>query len=171
VSFAVFVLGLVTLQRAGELVLSRVNTQRLLRRGAVEIVSGHYPWMVAIHASWLAALWIFGRDQQVNPVALSGYLILQVLRCWILWTLGPRWTTRIIVLPGSPLVCTGPYRYLSHPNYAVVAGEIALLPLALGLPSLALLFTILNAAILAVRIRAENGALAPSREISADGVS
>jgi methyltransferase len=82
-------------------------------------------------------------------------------------TLGPRWTTRIIVLPGQPLVSAGPYRYLSHPNYAVVAGEIAVLPLALGLPRLALAFTILNAAVLFIRIRAENRALDASRETMA----
>jgi len=100
----------------------------------------------------------------VNVVALAGYLILQCLRFWIIWTLGSRWTTRIIVLPEQPLVSAGPYRFLSHPNYAVVAGEIAVLPLVLGLPLLAIVFTILNAAVLAIRIRAENLALAASRE-------
>ncbi len=89
--------------------------------------------------------------------------MLQGLRVWVMWTLGPRWTTRIIVLPGRPLVSAGPYRFLSHPNYAVVAGEIAVLPLALGLPWLAAVFTVLNAAVLAIRIRAENRALATSR--------
>jgi methyltransferase len=81
----------------------------------------------------------------------------------VVWTLGSRWTTRIIVLPEQPLVTAGPYRFLSHPNYAVVAAEIALLPLVLGLPLLAAVFTVLNAAVLAVRIRAENRALAVSR--------
>jgi methyltransferase len=82
-------------------------------------------------------------------------------------TLGARWTTRIIVLPEQPLVSRGPYRFLSHPNYAVVIGEIAVLPLVLGLPALAVIFTILNAAVLVIRIRAENRALAASREITA----
>jgi methyltransferase len=82
----------------------------------------------------------------------------------VMWTLGSRWTTRIIVLPGRPLVSAGPYRFLSHPNYAVVAGEIAVLPLVLGLPLLAVVFTILNAAVLAIRIAAENRALAASRK-------
>jgi methyltransferase len=85
---------------------------------------------------------------------------MQGLRLWVLATLGERWTTRIIVLPGAPLVAAGPYRYLSHPNYAVVVGEIALLPLALHLPWLALLYTILNAAVLFIRIRVEGRALA-----------
>jgi methyltransferase len=82
-------------------------------------------------------------------------------------TLGARWTTGIIVLPGQKLVSAGPYRYLSHPNYAVVIGEIAALPLVLGLPWLAVIFTILNAAVLTIRIRAENRALAGLRGIAA----
>jgi methyltransferase len=91
------------------------------------------------------------------------YIALQGLRLWVMWTLGARWTTRIIILPGEPLVAAGPYRFLPHPNYAVVAGEIAILPLVLGLPWLAALFTVLNAAVLFIRIRAENRALAASR--------
>jgi methyltransferase len=130
--------------------------------GAVEVGPGHYPFIVAVHAAWLISLWGFGRQQPVNIVALVGYLSLQGFRFWILWTLGPRWTTRIIVLPKQPLVSAGPYRFLSHPNYAVVAGEIAVLPLALNLPLLATIFTILNTAVLAIRIRAENRALAAS---------
>jgi methyltransferase len=164
VTSAELILGAVTLQRAGELVVSHYNTRRLLARGAVEVAPRHYPLVVAVHAAWLVSLWVFGRDQPVEIVALSFYLVLQGLRFWVMRTLGPRWTTRIIVLPHQPLVSAGPYRYLSHPNYAVVAGEIATLPLVLGLPLLAALFTILNAAVLAIRIRAENRALAASRE-------
>jgi methyltransferase len=159
VSFASAILLLVTLQRLGELVLSHTNTRRLMARGAIEIGAGHYPLVVSVHATWLIALWIWGRDQDVILPALVGFIVLQGLRLWILATLGPRWTTRIIVLPGEPLVASGPYRYFSHPNYAVVAGEIALLPLALQLPLLALIFTLLNAAVLAIRIRTEARAL------------
>ncbi|MGY4475196.1 isoprenylcysteine carboxyl methyltransferase family protein [Bradyrhizobium sp. USDA 3364] len=161
-SFASVVLALVTLQRLGELVLSRRNTKRLLARGAIEIGASHYPLIVLVHAGWLIALWIWGRNQDVNPAALTAFLMLQGLRLWILATLGPRWTTRIIVLPGVPLVASGPYRFFPHPNYAVVIGEIALLPLALHLPVLALVFTVLNLAVLAVRIRAESRALSVS---------
>jgi methyltransferase len=157
---AEIILALVTLQRAAELVVAHRNTRRLMARGAVELASGHYPLVVAMHAGWLIALWVFGRDQPVSAIALSAYLVLQGLRGWVFWTLGARWTTRIIVLPGERLVSAGPYRYLSHPNYAVVAGEIAVLPLVLHLPWIAAIFTILNAGVLAIRIRAENRALA-----------
>ena len=158
-SFAAIILALVTLQRIGELVLSRYNTARLLARGAIEIGADHYPLVVAVHAAWLIALWAWGRDQDVNSVALSLFVALQGVRLWILATLGPRWTTRIIVLPGAPLVASGPYKYFPHPNYAVVAAEIALLPLALHLLLLALIFTALNAAVLVIRIRVEARAL------------
>jgi methyltransferase len=166
VSAAEFILGLVTLQRAAELVLSHYNTRRLKARGAVEVAGGHYPLMVAVHATWLSALWVFGHDQPIHVTALLFYLALQALRVWVMLTLGPRWTTRIIVLPEHPLVSAGPYRFLSHPNYAVVIGEIAVLPLVLGLPLLAVVFTILNAGVLMIRIRAENRALARSRELT-----
>lgn len=159
-SFASTILLLVTLQRLGELVLSRRNTSRLLARGAIEVGANHYPLIVLVHTAWLIALWIWGRDQDVGLAALSGFIVLQALRLWVLATLGPRWTTRIIVLPGEPLVAAGPYKYLAHPNYAIVTGEIALLPLALHLPLLALIFSALNAAVLAIRIRAETSALA-----------
>jgi methyltransferase len=122
-----------------------------------------------VHAAWLISLWIFGHDQPLNAVALLLYIALQGLRLWVMWTLGARWTTRIIILPGEPLVAAGPFRFLPHPNYAVVAGEIAILPLALGLPWLAALFTVLNATVLFIRIRAENRALAASRTMLARG--
>jgi methyltransferase len=162
VNLASVILVLVTVQRLGELVLSRYNTSKLLARGAIEVGAGHYPLIVSVHAAWLIALWIWGRDESVNLVALAVFIALQGLRVWIIATLGARWTTRIIVLPGEPLVASGPYRYLSHPNYAVVAAEIATLPLALHLPVLALIFTGLNAAVLAVRLRAETRALSGS---------
>jgi methyltransferase len=161
------ILAAVTLQRAGELVVSRHNTRRLMARGAVEVAPGHYPLIVAVHAGWLISLWVLGHHQPVNIAFLVGYLVLQGLRFWMLWTLGARWTTRIIVLPEQPLVSAGPYRFLPHPNYAIVAGEIAVLPLVLGLPLLAAVFTVLNAAVLAIRISAENRALAASRETMA----
>ena len=159
-SAAEILLALVTLQRGAELVIANHNTRKLLARGAVEVAPRHYLLIVAMHTAWLTALWIFGRDQAVNLLILPFYIVLQGFRFWVMRTLGSRWTTRIIVLPRQALVAAGPYRFLSHPNYAVVAAEIALLPLVLGLTWLAAIFTVLNAAVLAIRIRAENRALA-----------
>jgi methyltransferase len=158
-TLAVAILIFVTLQRLGELVLARHNTQRLFARGATEVAPSHYSLMVAMHTAWLVALWAWGYDQPVDLVWLGIFVILQCLRLWVIATLGSRWTTRIIVLPNAPLVINGPYRFLSHPNYVVVASEIAALPLALNLPVIAMIFSILNAAILWIRIRAEKQAL------------
>ncbi len=168
---AELILALVTLQRTGELAFAQRNTSRQLARGAIELASGHYPLIVAVHAAWLISLWWFGHDQDVNITALAAYLVLQCLRVWVFWTLGSRWTTRIVVVPGETLVSTGPYRFLSHPNYAVVVGEIAVLPLVFYLPLIAAIFSILNAATLAIRIRAENRALAASRQTTIAGTS
>lgn len=156
---AVAILGLVTLQRLLELGLSGRNTRRLLDRGAVEHGRGHYPAMIALHVAWLAALWLAAPGRQVNVPLLILYLLVQALRAWTLASLGERWTTRIIVLAGAPLVKRGPYRFISHPNYVIVSLEVALLPLVFGLVEMALVFSLLNAVMLWVRIRAENRAL------------
>jgi methyltransferase len=120
---------------------------------------------VLLHALWLAGLWLFGWARPLNSIWLTCFLVLQVLRFWTLMTLGRRWTTRIIVLPGAPIVANGLYRFVSHPNYLVVVGEIAVLPLCLGLPCLALAFSVANVAILSIRIRAENAALTGLRYV------
>ena len=156
---AIVVLALVTAQRLGELVLARRNTARLLARGGVEHGAAHYPVIVALHAAWLAGLWVLAWDRPVHAGWLGAYLVLQGLRAWVLLSLGSRWTTRIITLPGETLVRRGPYRFVPHPNYLVVAGEIAVLPLVFGLPLYALAFSALNAVVLAIRIRAETRAL------------
>ena len=162
-SLTVAVLALVTIERVCELFLARRNTKRLLAAGATEYGAQHYPLIVALHAAWLAALWIAAPGRPVSLAWLLVFAVFQGLRVWVLATLGPRWTTRIIVLPGEPLVARGPYRFMRHPNYAVVIGEIAALPLAFGLPFQAIAFSISNAAVLFVRIRAENAALSGSR--------
>lgn len=159
-SLSVVVLALVTVQRLGELMLSRRNTKRLIAQGAVEHAPGHYPLIVALHAAWLAGLWWLAWDRPVQWPWLVVFILLQAARVWVLATLGGRWTTRIIVLPGAPLVRKGPYRFLSHPNYAVVVAEILVLPLAFGLLLYGLAFSVLNAAVLSIRIRAEQKALA-----------
>ena len=153
------ILALVTLQRLGELWLSNRNTRRLLSQGGREHASGHYPLIVAVHALWLATLWWFGLGRPVDPFWLVMFVIVEIARVWVLASLGPRWTTRIIVLPEAPLVRRGPYRLVDHPNYVVVVAEIAVLPLVFGLWPVALVFSALNAAVLAIRIRAENAAL------------
>ena len=153
------ILALVTLQRLGELWLANRNTRRLLSQGAREHAPGHYPLIVAVHALWLATLWWFGLDRPLDIFWLAMFVIVEIARIWVLASLGPRWTTRIIVLPEAPLVRRGPYRFVNHPNYLVVIAEIVVLPLVFGLWPVALIFSALNAAALAIRIRAENAAL------------
>ena len=162
-TLAGLILGLVTLQRLGELALSKRNTDRLRAQGAHEVAAGHYPLIVALHAAWLAGLWylvVYRDADAVSWVWLGVFAVLQLLRVWVIATLGPRWTTRIIVLPGAPLVASGPYRFVSHPNYCVVAAEILVLPLVFGLLWYAVAFSMLNAVALWIRIRAEAAALA-----------
>jgi len=164
--WAALILGLVTAQRLGELVLARRNTNRLLAQGAHEVGAAHYPLIVALHAAWLLGLWYLAvfrvpAGQNVNLVWLLLFVVLQLARVWVIASLGGRWTTRIIVLPGAPLVRRGPYRFLSHPNYWVVAGEILVLPLVFGLLSYGLVFLAFNAAIMWIRIRTEAAALKP----------
>lgn len=156
---ALALLIFVTAQRLAELAHARRNTRMLLRRGAYEAGAGHYPLLVAMHAAWLAGLFMLAPGRSLNFGWLLAFVALQLLRLWVLATLKGRWTTRIIVLPGAPLVLSGPYRFLRHPNYAIVAGEIAVLPLTFGLTLYALIFSLINAAILCIRIRAENAAL------------
>ncbi|NUQ17476.1 MAG: hypothetical protein HOP95_03330 [Sphingomonas sp.] len=155
----IVILALVTLQRLGELWLANRNTRRLLAQGARERGAGHYPLIVAVHTLWLLSLWWLALPRPVHLFWLALFVLIEVARVWVLMTLGARWTTRIIVLPQAPLVGRGPYRLVNHPNYLVVIGEIAVLPLVFGLWQVALVFTLLNAAVLTVRIREENRAL------------
>ena len=155
----VVVLTLVTLQRLGELWLSQRNTRRLLEQGAREHAPGHYPLIVVLHAAWLLTLWFFALRRPIHPFWLALFVLVELARIWVLASLGPRWTTRIIVLPDAPLVSRGPYRWINHPNYVVVIAEIAVLPLVFGLWQAALVFSLLNAAVLTIRIREENHAL------------
>ncbi|WP_062786319.1 isoprenylcysteine carboxyl methyltransferase family protein [Novosphingobium capsulatum] len=161
------IMAFVTLQRLSELVIARRNTARLMAQGAREVGANHYPVMVAMHTAWLAVLWFTVGGRPIFLPLLAVFAVLQLLRVWVLATLGPRWTTRIIVTRDAPLVKRGPFRFVRHPNYMVVTAEIAVLPLTFGLVWVALLFTVLNAAMLTVRIRAENSALYGSAGISA----
>lgn len=157
---SVLILGLVTAQRLGELVIARWNTRRLLAQGGTEHGAEHYPLMVGLHAAWLVGLWLLAWDRPANLAWAAVYGVLEVLRVWVLLSIGRRWTTRIIVVPGEILVRKGPYRFIPHPNYAVVVGEIAVLPLVFGLTAYAVVFSLLNASLLWLRVRAEEAALA-----------
>lgn len=163
-TLAIAILAFVTLERLGELWLASRNTNRLKARGAREEGAGHYPFLVALHVLWLASLWWFAPAREVDAFWLAMFVLLIVARFWIIATLGERWTTRIMVLPDTPPVRHGPYRWFNHPNYLVVIGEIAVLPLVFRLWEIALVFSIVNAVLLAVRIRAEDKALGRSRD-------
>lgn len=155
----IVILAFVTIERLAELWFARTNTRRLLARGAREHGRAHYPLIVAVHVLWLISLWWLARTRPIDGFWLAIFVLLELARLWVLVTLGRRWTTRIIVLPDAPLVDRGPYRFLNHPNYWVVIGEIAVLPLVFGVWQVSLLFTALNVAVLTVRIREENRAL------------
>jgi len=160
---------LVAAQRVAELALSRRNTARLKAAGAVEHGAAHYPLFVLLHGGWLVALFfVVPGDAPVHLGWLGAFILLQAGRIWVLWSLGPNWSTRVLVVPGMQLVARGPYRWLRHPNYLVVVCEIAVLPLAFGAETLALVFTLLNALLIAHRIHVEEKALAAARGSSGD---
>jgi methyltransferase len=164
VSLCHWLVLLVSLQRLAEVAWSRRNEQRLLAAGGIEVGAAHYPLFFVLHGSWLAALWLLvPANAPVIWPLLVLFALLQAARLWVITSLGRYWTTRIITVPGAPLVRRGPYRWLKHPNYFVVAGEIAVLPLAFGAWEIALLFSTLNALLLWHRIRVEEQALAPRR--------
>ena len=147
-----------------ELAYARRNTRRLLAMGGHEVAPGHYPLIVSLHVAWFAAMALCIRPDHPASLWLLGlFAILQVMRAWAIHSLGPSWTTRIITVPGAPLVRTGPYRWLHHPNYLVVMGEIATLPAAFGAWRIALAFSLLNASVLAWRVHCEELALAARR--------
>jgi methyltransferase len=166
-SGVLIILLLVAAQRLAELAYAQRNTRRLLTEGAVEIAPGHYPLFILLHGSWLVAmLLLVPSGAPINVPLLVLFVVLQLMRVWVVGTLGRFWTTRIITLPGAPLVARGPYRFVRHPNYLVVIGEIAVLPLVFGAWRIALVYSLLNLALLAWRIRAENAALALRRDLN-----
>jgi methyltransferase len=153
-------------ERLVELAYARRNTRRLLAAGAIEVGAGHYPLFVLLHGAWLASLALsIDAGVRVEPWLVALYGLLQLVRLWIIRTLGRYWTTRVITLPGAPLIRTGPYRFLRHPNYLLVMAEIAVLPLAFGLVAQALIFSALNGLLIFHRVRVEATALAPRQAI------
>ena len=161
---SIALLAFVTVQRGAELVWGRSNEKALRAKGAVEVGAAHYPLIVLLHASWLAWLWFRGWDRPLVWPWVIAFFVLQAARVWVLGTLGRRWTTRVFFVPGETLVKRGPFRLIPHPNYAVVALEMAVLPMAFGLWGSAIVFGLTNLAMLAYRISVEERALAPLRK-------
>ena len=160
------IIALVTLQRLAELLLATSNTRWLKSHGGIETGAKHYPLFIILHTSWLLAILLTTPvNAVVNWWVLSAFVILQLGRVWVIATLGRFWTTRIISVPDAPLIKKGPYRFVSHPNYIIVTGEIALLPLVFGNWQIALLWSVFNALLLAWRIRIENTALAERKNV------
>jgi methyltransferase len=169
VAYAIILL--VALQRLIELRYAERNTKALVARGGVEIGRTHYPLIVTLHAFWLLAVGLALREPVIIAWPWIGvFVLLQAARIWVIASLGPYWTTRIITLKDAPLVRRGPYKFVRHPNYLVVAAEIAALPLAFGEIWIAVVFSVLNATVLAWRIREEEVALSPRRGLRANGV-
>jgi methyltransferase len=152
-------IAFITVQRLAELWWAKQNEARLMAAGGVEYGHWHLALIMLVHAAWLLGMWLRAYDHVVDPTYLAVFVVLEIARLSVLVTLGRRWTIRIIVVPGERLVTRGPYRFLRHPNYVIVCGEIAVVPLALGMQTYALVFTLLNAAVLAIRIPEENAAL------------
>lgn len=153
------ILSFVTAQRLAELLYARHNESWLRAKGAIEHAPGHYWLIVAVHGAWLTGLWLIVPGKSANLFWFLVFVLLQAVRLWVLVALKERWTTRIIVLPDVPLIVDGPYRFFRHPNYAIVAAEILVLPMVFRLYAYGIAFSLVNAAILGIRIRAENQAL------------
>jgi len=153
------VVALVAAQRLIELGWARHNLTRLRARGGIEHGAGHYPFIVSLHAAWLLAMAVLiPADATPDPFMLALYVLLQPLRYWAIASLGEYWTTRVIVIPGTAPVRRGPYRFLRHPNYLVVAIEIPLLPAAFGAWIMGAAFGVFNIALLVHRIAVERAA-------------
>jgi methyltransferase len=162
-------IGLVVLERLAELVVARRNLAWARSKGGVEYGRRHYPWIVAAHVALLAAapaeVWLLDRPfvPALGWPMLAAVVLAQGLRWWCIGTLGRRWNTRVVVVPGMPLVERGPYRWLRHPNYVAVVAEGIALPLVHSAWLTALVFTLVNAVLLTVRVRVEDSALALCR--------
>ena len=155
------VIGFLVVQRAAELVVARRNHRTLLASGAIEVGQRHYPAIVALHTGWLLAILLTVDSESSMSIPLLGiFVLLECGRVWVIVTLGSRWTTRIMVVPGARRIQSGPYRYVNHPNYWIVCGEMAVVPLMFGDWLLALIASVLNLLVLRTRVRVENKALA-----------
>lgn len=164
-------------ERVAELVVSKRHLRWSMARGGVEYGRRHYPPMVVLHTGLLLGCLAEVRlgdrpfDAALGWTMLAVVVAAQALRWWCIRTLGPRWNTKVVIVPGLPLVAAGPYRLLRHPNYVAVVAEGIALPLVHGAWLTAVVFTLLNAWLLTVRIRCENRALAPALALTDDGTS
>lgn len=159
-----YVLAFLVIQRLSELVIANRNTRRLLAEGATEHGRNHYFLFVVLHTAWLVGMILLvPQDAPFNVPLLLVFVLLQLGRVWVLMTLGKYWTTRIITLPEAPLLKSGPFRFVRHPNYLVVVGEIAVVPLIAGMWELAVVFSVLNAILISYRIRIEDDVLGSRR--------
>ncbi|WP_059017016.1 isoprenylcysteine carboxyl methyltransferase family protein [Mycobacterium sp. M26] len=164
--FYVVLLVAVALERIAELVVARRNLAWSRERGGVEFGASHYPVMVVLHTGLLIGCLVEVLVLHRPFVPALGWPMLAIviaaqgLRWWCITTLGPQWNTRVVVVPGAPRISGGPYRYFSHPNYVAVVAEGIALPLVHSAWITALVFTVLNAALLRTRIQTENAALA-----------
>ena len=160
-TFILFILFVILL-RIGELLLSKRNEKWLLKNGAIEYGEKHYPFIVVLHVSFLVSL-IFEYSVQQTPsyslFLLVFYFLIIVFKTWVILSLGKFWNTKIYHIPNIPLIKKGPYKYFRHPNYMIVIGEIAVIPLVFHLYYTAIAFSILNAIMLFVRINEENKVL------------
>lgn len=167
--------ALLALERLYEVSVSKRNAKRAFSQGAIEVGLRHYRVMTMFHAAFLLACvaepWLLDREPPgiEGLVALIGAFLAQALRYWAISTLGERWNTRVIVTPGATPITAGPYRFIKHPNYVAVAVEMVSVPLVYGSWITALVFSIGNAALLSVRIRAEERALGPSWQQAFEG--
>lgn len=156
-----WVLLIVVIQRGAELMISRHNTARLIAAGGTEHGANHYIFIVAVHVAWIVVMYFFiAPDQQASMPLIASFFAIQLIRVWVIVSLGRHWTTRVITVPGHVLVDYGPYRWFRHPNYVIVMLEIILLPLAFGAWEISVIFGLLNGSVLAHRIRIENAAVA-----------
>ena len=156
--FIIFISFLI-LQRLSELLIAKRNEKWLLQQGAVQYGQGHYPFMVAMHTFFIISLileYILRGDSQISWLFFVLFMVVLVFKFWALSSLGKYWNTKIYRIPGVSPVKSGPYKYLKHPNYIEVVCEIAIIPLVFHLYYTAILFALLNVAMLTVRIKEEN---------------
>lgn len=156
--FILFILFLIT-QRLSELYIASRNEKWLRSQGAVEYGRGHYPYMVALHTLFIISIvveYVVRGRPPIDVAFLVLFILLLLFKFWALWSLGKYWNTKIFRVPGTGPIKKGPYRLLKHPNYLNVIGEIAVIPLVFHLYYTAIVFTVLNAIMLTVRIRVEN---------------